>query len=118
MNQDQAEASAGHSDGDTVSVDNHYQPKRNFVAPEETEAHSTLPSALTSEEFTGLRVGHVKSAAGGVPAVLSSMLHLQKETGLARGMKIMARINQKGGFDCPGCAWPDPDDHRAATEFC
>ena len=26
-------------------------------------------------------------------------------------------MNQAGGFDCPGCAWPDPRE-RAATEFC
>jgi molybdopterin-dependent oxidoreductase alpha subunit len=28
------------------------------------------------------------------------------------------RINQTSGFDCPGCAWPEPDDHRALAEFC
>ncbi|MDP5170537.1 MAG: FdhF/YdeP family oxidoreductase, partial [Bacteroidia bacterium] len=28
-------------------------------------------------------------------------------------------MNQKGGFDCPGCAWPDPDDDRSAIgEYC
>ncbi|MEM1295384.1 MAG: FdhF/YdeP family oxidoreductase [Verrucomicrobiota bacterium] len=30
----------------------------------------------------------------------------------------MVKLNQKHGFDCPSCAWPDPDDERAATEFC
>ena len=29
------------------------------------------------------------------------------------------KINQKGGFDCPGCAWPDPDDDRSRLgEYC
>ena len=27
-------------------------------------------------------------------------------------------MNQFDGFDCPSCAWPDPDDRRAAAEFC
>ena len=27
-------------------------------------------------------------------------------------------MNSFGGFDCPGCAWPDPDDERTAFEFC
>ena len=28
-------------------------------------------------------------------------------------------MNQKGGFDCPGCAWPDPDDERSSLgEYC
>ena len=26
-------------------------------------------------------------------------------------------VNQKEGFDCPGCAWPDPE-HRTTFEFC
>jgi molybdopterin-dependent oxidoreductase alpha subunit len=26
-------------------------------------------------------------------------------------------MNNKQGFDCPGCAWPEPD-HRARFEFC
>jgi len=30
----------------------------------------------------------------------------------------MLKLNQKNGFDCPSCAWPDPDDHRSAFEFC
>jgi molybdopterin-dependent oxidoreductase alpha subunit len=31
---------------------------------------------------------------------------------------VLLRMNQKNGFDCPGCAWPDPDEHRATAEFC
>jgi molybdopterin-dependent oxidoreductase alpha subunit len=27
-------------------------------------------------------------------------------------------VNKKGGFDCPSCAWPDPDGDRAPAEFC
>jgi len=27
-------------------------------------------------------------------------------------------MNQKGGFDCPSCAWPDPDGERSRFEFC
>ena len=33
--------------------------------------------------------------------------------------KVMFRLNQKGGIDCPGCAWPDPDDERSKLgEYC
>lgn len=39
--------------------------------------------------------------------------------GIARGLKALADINQKDGYDCPGCAWPDPDDERSAiAEYC
>jgi molybdopterin-dependent oxidoreductase alpha subunit len=56
--------------------------------------------------------------AGGIPAILSSMKHIMKEVGPVRGPFELLKVNQKKGFDCPGCAWPDPDGHRAVTEFC
>ncbi|DAC45966.1 MAG TPA: molybdopterin-dependent oxidoreductase, partial [Candidatus Thalassarchaeaceae archaeon] len=30
----------------------------------------------------------------------------------------MLTVNRFDGYDCPGCAWPDPDDHRSSFEFC
>ncbi len=56
--------------------------------------------------------------AVGATAVLNSMRHVQAQSGLARGTKALLRANQKGGFDCPSCAWPDPDDERSSFEFC
>ena len=38
--------------------------------------------------------------------------------GLVRSVRTLAQVNQKDGFDCPGCAWPDPDGERTHTEFC
>ncbi|RNL63309.1 hypothetical protein EFK50_09570 [Nocardioides marmoriginsengisoli] len=40
-----------------------------------------------------------------------------EQMGVRRTALTLARVNQKHGFDCPGCAWPDPD-HRNAAEFC
>ncbi len=70
------------------------------------------------EEFTGIHLHAPKHAAAGVPAVVSSLNHVYSSSGLIRGTAAMLKINQKGGFDCPSCAWPDPDDHRSAFEFC
>ncbi|WNG31332.1 FdhF/YdeP family oxidoreductase [Cystobacter fuscus] len=64
-----------------------------------------------------LRIGPPSTSAGGVPAVLSSMKHAWEEMGVARGTQTLLRVNQPHGFDCPGCAWPDPA-HRSAFEFC
>ncbi len=75
-------------------------------------------SAQTPEEFTELEIKDVSSAAGGVPAILSTMKHALGEMGLARSLRVLSELNQKEGFDCPGCAWPDPDGERAHTEFC
>jgi len=37
----------------------------------------------------------------------------------SEAVKLSLSINQKGGFDCPGCAWPDPDDDRSKIgEYC
>ena len=55
--------------------------------------------------------------AAGIPAVTSSMKHGIQNMGLARSVKTLTMVNQKAGFDCPGCAWPDPE-HRTQFEFC
>ncbi len=46
------------------------------------------------------------------------MKHIQAQAGLGRGTAALLRANQKGGFDCPSCAWPDPDGERSSFEFC
>ena len=64
-----------------------------------------------------LTVGEPRDWAAGVPGVLHSMEPAIKQLGLARTVKLMTSLNQKGGFDCMSCAWPDPD-HRKVAEFC
>ena len=75
--------------------------------------------AENPEKLTGLKLGKVKKSAGGFPAVVSSIRHIAGEAGLIRGWKALKKLNQKDGFTCPGCAWPDPDDDRNRyTEYC
>jgi molybdopterin-dependent oxidoreductase alpha subunit len=77
------------------------------------------PSAESPDELSGLHTGHVRHKAAGLPAILSSFRHTFAEAGIERGLKALARINQKGGYDCPSCAWPDPDDERSGiAEYC
>src|SRR3954464_11531101 len=64
-------------------------------------------------------IEHPKKKAAGVPAVLSSFKFGFREMGPARTGKVFLKMNQDGGFDCPSCAWPDPDHKRKhAAEFC
>lgn len=56
--------------------------------------------------------------AAGVHAVTAAMQHQSREPGLLRGLKVLSNINQKDGFDCPSCAWPDPDQDRSIFEYC
>ena len=37
--------------------------------------------------------------------------------GVKRTALTLLRVNQKNGFDCPGCAWPEGDERHTA-EFC
>lgn len=56
-----------------------------------------------------------KRCAGGMAALISSTKHVVKNR--AFGLNAFLKLNQQDGFDCPGCAWPDP--HKpAAFEFC
>lgn len=63
-------------------------------------------------------VGPPQEVAGGVPAVMSSLQHVWGEAGVLRGTQLLFKVNQEHGFDCPGCAWPDPAAHRSVAEFC
>ena len=57
-----------------------------------------------------------KTKAGGWGALASSMHFLRRESFL-KGNATLFRMNQPRGFDCPGCAWPDPAN-ASVTEFC
>ena len=77
-----------------------------------------MATAETPEEFTGLRVSKPEHFAAGLPAIISTMKHAYGEMGAIRSLRTLKTMNQKGGFDCQSCAWPDPDDHRHIFEFC
>jgi molybdopterin-dependent oxidoreductase alpha subunit len=55
--------------------------------------------------------------AGGAKSLTSSLHHLAHEKALLSGARALRLMNQEDGFDCPGCAWPDPA-HRSHAEFC
>ncbi len=66
----------------------------------------------------GLKHDQPKTFAGGIDAVLTSLSFLQKEAGIKRSRKLILNFNQFKGFECPGCAWPNPDKNRSHFEFC
>ena len=66
-----------------------------------------------------LEVTPQKDAAAGIPAVAVTMERAVRSMGVTRTARTLLRLNQAEGFDCAGCAWPDPDpDHRHTAEFC
>lgn len=71
------------------------------------------------EDFSEHKITPAHSKAVGIPSITSALKHVNEELGLAKGFKLLNKMNQKGGFDCPGCAWPDPDDKRSILgEYC
>ena len=69
-------------------------------------------------ELTDIRLKEPQDYAAGFPAVKIALGHAMKEMGLAKSVATLAKLNQKGGFDCPGCAWPDPKHRSSLGEFC
>lgn len=75
------------------------------------------PQATT--DFTGIETSKPATEAAGLTAVFSSMKHVFGAMPIRRGLKSLLNLNQKGGVDCPSCAWPDPDGERSKiAEYC
>lgn len=55
--------------------------------------------------------------AGGWDALKAVAGALADQDTVARGGQALLDANQPDGFDCPGCAWPDPK-HTSSFEFC
>lgn len=63
------------------------------------------------------QVASPKRAAAGLPAIGHTLKIAHQQMGLARTARTLLKVNQKDGFDCPGCAWPE-GDKRHTAEFC
>ena len=73
---------------------------------------------LTPLESKAPNLSNPKSSAAGIPAVVSTMKYGIKNMGVINSIGKLSKVNDFHGFDCPGCAWPDPDSHRSFAEFC
>ncbi|MDT5194647.1 MAG: hypothetical protein QOH20_1401 [Mycobacterium sp.] len=56
--------------------------------------------------------------AAGVKAVMVSLHRGLEQMGPVRTAATLSRLNQRHGFDCPGCAWPEEPGGRKLAEFC
>ncbi|MFF9868665.1 FdhF/YdeP family oxidoreductase [Streptomyces sp. NPDC013953] len=63
------------------------------------------------------QVGAPKHSAVGLPAIGHTLKVGREQMGLRRAARTLLKVNQKDGFDCPGCAWPE-EDKRHVAEFC
>jgi molybdopterin-dependent oxidoreductase alpha subunit len=58
-----------------------------------------------------------ESPAGGWGALQATAKALREQSIVLKGSEMLLSMNQPDGFDCPGCAWPDPK-HTSSFEFC
>ena len=64
-----------------------------------------------------LTVTEPKTWVAGIPGVAGAMSDSLQQMGLSRTLTTLRALNQRSGFDCPGCAWPEGPDHHI-VEFC
>ncbi len=75
--------------------------------------------SLTGDlELTGIQKGAASTYAAGAMGVKVALEHTFKEMGIYDSMRALAKMNQKDGFDCAGCAWPDPEKPSKIAEYC
>jgi molybdopterin-dependent oxidoreductase alpha subunit len=60
-----------------------------------------------------------KTWAAGLPGVTHALQYSLGQTSVRRTALTLLNINQAKGFDCPGCAWPEPaPGQRHQNEYC
>ncbi len=62
------------------------------------------PDGKRSEQ----RPGRERPVAG-LTSLRETARHTLRVPGALRRVRTLLQLNQVRGFDCPGCAWPDPD---------
>lgn len=75
-------------------------------------------SITGSTKFSDLKLDEPMTYAAGPIGVKEAMRHTFKEMGVLRAMRSLLQMNQKDGFDCPSCAWPDPEEPSKVAEYC
>src|SRR5438067_10256475 len=84
------------------------------VKPTDRNAHLAhgVPGAQPPLENGGAHTGERDKAAAGLISIYQTAQFGIREMGLTRAVETLLKLNQKDGFGCPSCAWPDPDGER------
>lgn len=82
-------------------------------------AETTNAPASEDGEHEEPEVSPPRTSAAGYPSIVQTAQYALREMGPWRTVRTLRRLNHDDGFDCPSCAWPDPDpEHRKLAEFC
>jgi molybdopterin-dependent oxidoreductase alpha subunit len=88
------------------------------VAIADADLARGVAGAEPPPEETPPNAGKRDLAAAGLSSIWETVHRGARDMGVKRSLKTLLNVNQKDGFDCPSCAWPDPDDDRKTAEFC
>jgi len=94
--------------------------QRDELRPDAVRADKALglPGDEPTPEVNEPHVVRRKLSAAGFTSIWETVNRGLRHMGPGRTSKTLQAMNQKDGFDCPSCAWPDPDGHRKMAEFC
>jgi molybdopterin-dependent oxidoreductase alpha subunit len=70
---------------------------------------------VAKDNLRGVKPYH--GPAGGWGALKAVAEAVRDQMGTSADTRALLQMNQPDGFDCPGCAWPDPK-HTSSFEFC
>lgn len=77
------------------------------------------PDPETPRKLSKLKRKPIDQKSAGLPALWSAGVKIVENLTPTSAYKTLFKLNQKGGIDCPGCAWPDPDDDRSILgDYC
>ena len=79
--------------------------------------HTTaiMESTMSDDDVVG--VHEYEGAAAGWGALKAVADAVRGQMAIVKETRGLLSMNQPHGFDCPGCAWPDPK-HTSSFEFC
>src|SRR5882724_8975912 len=76
---------------------------------------ATMERAMSEDDVVG--VADYEGAAAGWGALKAVADAVRGQMSIVKETRGLLSMNQPHGFDCPGCAWPDPK-HTSSFEFC
>src|ERR1700736_5732430 len=77
----------------------------------------TATMEITMSEDEAVGVGDYRGAGAGWGALKAVADAVRGQMDIVKETRGLLSMNQPHGFDCPGCAWPDPK-HTSSFEFC
>ena len=81
-------------------------------------SRALVPGAEPPPEKHAAEQVHRHESAAGLFSIYETVRRGVSEMGVKRSLRTLLAVNQMDGFDCPSCAWPDPDGERKTAEFC